>query len=44
MRFMLFIGPISSIFDYSTYFTMPFVVDAWTNASLFQTGGSWNQS
>ena len=25
MRFMLFIGPISSIFDYATYFTMLFV-------------------
>ncbi|MFW8609910.1 cation transporting ATPase C-terminal domain-containing protein [Rhizobium beringeri] len=38
MRFMLFIGPISSIFDYATYFTMLFVFDAWTNAALFQTG------
>lgn len=38
MRFMLFIGPISSIFDYATYFTMLFVFNAWTNASLFQTG------
>ncbi len=37
-RFMLFIGPISSIFDYLTYFMMLFVFGAWTNPSLFQTG------
>jgi len=39
-RYMLFIGPISSIFDYATYLTMYFVFDARTiaNASLFQTG------
>jgi Mg2+-importing ATPase len=38
MKFMLFIGPISSIFDYVTYFTMIFAFDAWSNPSLFQTG------
>jgi Mg2+-importing ATPase len=38
MRFMLVIGPISSIFDYATYFAMLFVFNAWTNPSLFQTG------
>jgi P-type Mg2+ transporter len=38
MRFMLFIGPMSSIFDYATYFTMLYVFDAWSNPSLFQTG------
>ena len=38
MRFMIFIGPISSIFDYATYFTMIFVFGAWTNPGLFQTG------
>jgi Mg2+-importing ATPase len=38
MRFMLFIGPISSIFDYATYATMLFIFHAWTNPSLFQTG------
>ncbi|MGO4440353.1 magnesium-translocating P-type ATPase [Rhizobium sp. RAF56] len=38
MRFMLFIGPISSIFDYATFLTMLFVFNAWTNAALFQTG------
>jgi Mg2+-importing ATPase len=38
MRFMIFIGPISSIFDYATYFAMLFVFDAWNDAALFQTG------
>jgi Mg2+-importing ATPase len=37
-RFILFIGPCSSIFDYTTYFMMLYVFGAWTNASLFQTG------
>jgi Mg2+-importing ATPase len=37
-RFMLFIGPISSIFDYATYFTMLYVFNAWGDATLFQTG------
>jgi Mg2+-importing ATPase len=37
-RFMLFIGPISSVFDYLTYFVMLYLLDAWDNASLFQTG------
>ncbi len=37
-RFMLFIGPISSIFDYTTFFLMLFVFHAWNNPSLFQTG------
>jgi len=37
-RFMFFIGPISSIFDYLTYFMMLFVFNAWNNPSLFQTG------
>ena len=38
LRFMLFIGPISSVFDYATYAVMLFVFNAWTNPSLFQTG------
>lgn len=38
MRFMLFMGPMSSIFDYATYATMLYVFDAWANPSLFQTG------
>ena len=39
-RFILFIGPISSIFDYSTYFVMLFLFHCWdpARASLFQTG------
>lgn len=37
-RFILFIGPISSIFDYTTYFIMLYVFNAWHNPSLFQTG------
>jgi hypothetical protein len=35
---VLFIGPISSIFDYATYFTMLYVFNAWNNPALFQTG------
>jgi Mg2+-importing ATPase len=37
-KFMVFIGPISSIFDYATYGMMLFVFHAWTNPALFQTG------
>jgi Mg2+-importing ATPase len=37
-RFMVFIGPISSVFDYATYGMMLFVFHAWTNPPLFQTG------
>jgi P-type Mg2+ transporter len=37
-KFILFVGPISSIFDYTTYFVMLFVFHAWNNAKLFQTG------
>jgi Mg2+-importing ATPase len=37
-KFMVFIGPISSIFDYATYGMMLFVFNAWDNPSLFQTG------
>jgi Mg2+-importing ATPase len=39
-RFILFIGPISSIFDYTTFFVMLWVFRCWdpTHASLFQTG------
>jgi len=37
-KFVLFIGPISSIFDYVTYFAMLYVFNAWNNAALFQTG------
>jgi Mg2+-importing ATPase len=37
-KFVLFIGPISSIFDYVTYFVMLYVFNAWNNPALFQTG------
>ncbi len=39
-KFILFIGPISSIFDYITYFVMLYVFQCWdpSRASLFQTG------
>jgi Mg2+-importing ATPase len=37
-RFILFIGPISSIFDYATFFIMLYVFKCWTNADLFHTG------
>ena len=39
-RFILFIGPISSIFDYTTFFVMLWVFDCWdpSHTSLFQTG------
>jgi Mg2+-importing ATPase len=37
-RFIIFIGPISSIFDYLTFFIMIYVFKSLTNASLFHTG------
>ena len=37
-KFVLFIGPISSIFDYVTYFMMLYGFNAWDNPALFQTG------
>jgi Mg2+-importing ATPase len=39
-RFILWIGPISSIFDYSTFFVMLYLFKCWdpTRAPLFQTG------
>ncbi len=46
-RFIVFIGPCSSLFDYSTYFVMLYVFRCWNvstpaaaahSASLFQTG------
>ncbi len=38
MKFMLMIGPISSVFDYVTYFMMLAVFHAWDKPALFQTG------
>jgi Mg2+-importing ATPase len=37
-KFILFIGPCSSVFDYTTYFIMLYLFNCWNNASLFQTG------
>jgi Mg2+-importing ATPase len=42
-RFILYIGPISSIFDYATFFIMLFVYGAWAHPdlahqTLFHTG------
>ncbi len=39
-RFILYIGPISSIFDYTTFFVMLWIFSCWdpSRASLFQTG------
>jgi len=37
-KFMLFLGPISSIFDYVTYATLLLAFGGWTNPPLFQTG------
>ena len=37
-RFILFIGPISSIFDYLTFFIMLYVFNCWQNPALFHTG------
>jgi Mg2+-importing ATPase len=38
LRFILFIGPISSIFDYLTFFMMIYVFNCWQNPALFHTG------
>jgi Mg2+-importing ATPase len=38
LRFILFIGPISSIFDYLTFFMMLYVFNCWDNPALFHTG------
>jgi Mg2+-importing ATPase len=39
-RFILCIGPISSIFDYTTFFVMLWIFNCWdpSRASVFQTG------
>ena len=39
-RFIFFIGPISSIFDYTTFFVMLYIFKCWapSRAPLFQTG------
>ncbi len=37
-RFIIYIGPISSIFDYTTYIIMLYVFNSWNNPAIFQTG------
>ena len=37
-RFIIFIGPISSIFDYLTFFIMIYIFKCWANPALFHTG------
>ncbi|HVP21473.1 MAG TPA: cation transporting ATPase C-terminal domain-containing protein, partial [Anaerolineaceae bacterium] len=37
-RYILLIGPISSIFDYLTFYIMLYVFNCWTNEALFHTG------
>jgi Mg2+-importing ATPase len=37
-RFMLYLGPVSSIFDYATFMFMLLAFDAWEKPQLFQTG------
>jgi P-type Mg2+ transporter len=38
LRFILFIGPISSIFDFLTFFMMLYLFNCWHNPALFHTG------
>jgi Mg2+-importing ATPase len=37
-RFILLIGPCSSVFDYTTFFMMLYVFGCWDKPHLFQTG------
>ena len=37
-RFIFYIGPISSIFDYTTFFIMLYIFNCWNNPGLFHTG------
>ena len=37
-RYIVFIGPISSIFDYMTFFIMLYIFNCWNNPALFHTG------
>ncbi len=37
-RFIIFIGPLSSIFDYATFWIMIYIFHAWNNPAIFQTG------
>lgn len=37
-RYILYIGPISSIFDFTTFFMMLYILNSWDNPALFRTG------
>ncbi len=37
-RFIFIFGPISSIFDYLTFFIMLYLFNSWQNPALFHTG------
>jgi len=37
-RYILYLGPVSSLFDYVTFFILLHLFGAWNNAELFQTG------
>ncbi|MBF0513750.1 MAG: magnesium-translocating P-type ATPase [Desulfovibrionaceae bacterium] len=37
-RYILYLGPVSSLFDYATFFVMLSLFHAWNNPTLFQTG------
>jgi Mg2+-importing ATPase len=37
-NFILMIGPVSSIYDYATFFLMLYVFNCWNNPALFHTG------
>jgi len=37
-RYIIFMGPISSVFDYLTFLVMLYIFNAWNNPALFQTG------
>ncbi len=37
-RYILFLGPVSSLFDYVTFFILIHFFGAWNNPALFQTG------
>lgn len=37
-QFMFWLGPVSSVFDYTTFFLMLYIFNCWNNEKLFQTG------
>jgi len=44
LRFILFIGPISSIFDYVTFFLMLYIFNCWHNPACSTPAGLWSRS